>query len=103
MAAFIEIFKRKLNIDDKYLHDARVPELVKSRIKHCGEEISAAWTEGFIIQLHKDRRVINVDDHGVREFNIKHIARYQERTGGKEKHQVDGSHCQQISCLLSSD
>jgi hypothetical protein len=65
MAAFVKVFKRKVNIDDKYLHDARVPELVKSRIKHCVDEIPAAWTEGFIIQLHKDRRVVYIDDHGV--------------------------------------
>ena len=65
MAAFVKVGKRKLNINDKYLHDARVPELVKSSIKLRGDEISAAWTEGFIIQLHKDGRVVNIDDHGV--------------------------------------
>ena len=65
MAAFVKVFTRQLNNDDVYLHDARVPELVKSRIQHCVDEISAAWTEGFIIQLHQDGRVVNINDHGV--------------------------------------
>ena len=49
----------------QYLHDARVPELVERWIEHGGDEGSASWTEGFKIKLHKDRRIINSNDHGV--------------------------------------
>jgi len=79
---------------DTNLHDACIPELVEGGVEHGGDESSAAWAEGFIVELHKNRGVVNTNDDGVRDVVTYDIAGNKETTGGEEYEggEVDDNH-----------
>lgn len=87
---------------DTNLHDACIPELVEGGVEHGGYEGSTPWAEGFIVKLHKNRRVINTNDDGVRDVITYDIAGNKETTGGEkyEGGEVDDDHARRTRPLF---